>query len=154
MMLAKARAKLPRKVSSRDIYTSPIKMRGYNVGVYPVAGFVSTLDAGRLLANRLCEWSKSDHLSAAAKFERERKRLQKLWNRTIEFAALKTFGRPFNPIHDYKISAIGRDEFPENLKNILRSSAHEATFASKAAHAHKAAASFVTRSRGQIARCR
>lgn len=56
-----------------------------------------------------------------------------IWLR--ELACLETFGRPFE-FTDYKVSAIGRDEFSEERKNQIRYHAHTATDLRELARAH------------------
>ncbi len=95
---------------------------------------------GKLLLHRLPDWSKKDHEEAAHAHLAAKKEHQEHWGKSIESAAQETFKRPYHPLEDYKISAIGRDEFSDKHKAELRHHAVSAGTHSSLAQAHWKAA--------------
>lgn len=119
-------------------YHQGIKLRGYN-GQITVFQAVNDRDAAKVLKRLKPQWSKPEHADLAKAHEDEAQAQRAEWNRLLDEAAMATFGRPFQ-FHDYRISAIGREEFSEEHKKKLRFAAHAVTYHTLAARAHAKAA--------------
>ncbi len=131
--------KLP--VLSSKIYT-----RGYK---FPkTSGLVTPLtnhfQAATALLYNTPGWTKDDHLSAAGKQAKLAKKLEKRWGSAWDKAHMKTFGKKPG-MWDYKVSGIGRSEYSEADKNILRKLAHEVSDRRVLSRVHEIAASRVNR---------
>lgn len=118
------------------IYQERVKWPRWNVKVGPL---MDAAVGGKLLRMRLPSFTKQDHENAARQHITLSQKKDKDWAKLINKTHLATFGvkRDFT---DYKISGIGRDEYPEAAKNKLRRLAHESTAHYAAADAHWKAA--------------
>lgn len=105
------------------LYTARAKMPKWNI--QPTA-----LQAPKLLKRRLPEWTKQDHLDAAAIHRKAQQRAQRKWQ-TLLNAAEKKYGTD-GPL----ISAGLREHWPASVKEKIRSAAHRATAFGDAAHSH------------------
>jgi hypothetical protein len=65
------------------------------------------------------EFGAQEHRLAVAKFKDFEQRLQGLYEKALDQAAIETFGRKLN-IGEFHVSGIGRDEFSVAKKNRLR----------------------------------
>lgn len=119
------------------IYTDREKWPKYNVLISPLSAHGS--DAGKVLRKRLPNWTKEQHIAVAKKWETEAKKVNKQYIKALDDAAQETWGRDFK-VTDYRISAIGSDEFSEKMKKKLRALAQRESAAKKAAFAHEEAA--------------
>jgi hypothetical protein len=108
---------------------------------HPVAGSSA---AGKMLADRLPDWSKQDHLDATRYHTEMAREWGKEWGEVQREAHLETFGKEPGA-HDYKISGIGREEYSGTAKGRLRTLAHDKGEAGAIAAAHRAAASVASR---------
>lgn len=126
---------------SHAIYNTPMRLPRYNRQMQ-----VNTGDrrAGAVILRRLApSLSKWDHLRLAAYHFGRSKRLEKAWNIVFERACLEAFGRP-SRFGDYRITAIGCEEFSERRKKLLRHCAYNSTTHSDVAYAHFTAAGYRT----------
>lgn len=96
---------------------------------------------GAMLARRLPAFTKEACIAAANHFSAEQHRLERIWSRTADKAAMATWGRPYR-VSDYKISGIASDQFSKAHQDQLRSAAHGSTFAKDASRLHKEAARY------------
>lgn len=106
------------------VYHQAIRLRGYTWRV-TVFMTVSDLDGAKLLQKLNPDWTQDDHKRLSALHEEMATRQTGEWNRLFDKAAMETFGRP-SLFSDYKISAIGREEFSDEMKEQLRFAAHSA----------------------------
>jgi hypothetical protein len=118
-------------------YHHPVKLRGYNGKVDVFRACLPT-DGARVLRHAKPDWSVSEHLELATRHRVESERLSTLHGELLDQAHVQTFGRP-REIHDYRISAIGREEYPDAMKEELRKAAHGSSCHSRLAWAHLAA---------------
>lgn len=119
-------------------YHQSVKLSKYN-GEITVFQAVSDRDASKVLKRLKPDWTKEDHAELAKQHAKEAEAQQQEWDRLLDDAAMETFGRPFM-FTDYKISAIGRDEFSVEKKTAIRFAAHAATYHQLASRAHAMAA--------------
>jgi uncharacterized protein len=119
--------------ANHKVYNEAQKMPKYNGKVSPANAHGR--DGGKMLKQRLPEFTKQDHLEASKAHTEAAAAQEKTWNTEADKAAQETFGRPFQ-IGDYKISGIGSDKFSEASKDKLREAAHTATDHKEAALAH------------------
>ena len=122
------------------LYTKRVKLSGYRSPVTAI-GTHSQHDAAAIFRRIAPELTKADHKALAHAHYRASTAFNKLWDKVADRASKETFGRPFG-MGDYKISGIGRDEFPARYKNILRMAAHSSGDHSFLAHAHRHAAKY------------
>jgi hypothetical protein len=101
-------------------------------------------NGAKIVISLFPEWTKEDHLAAAAKHEKDADKMDRQWSKLRDEAHKKTFGKPAG-FHDYKVSGIGRSEYPEDMKEKLRELAHGATKAKALSYAHATAAKIVKR---------
>jgi hypothetical protein len=96
-------------------------------------------DAARLLRRLRPRMTRGAHRLRAGRFEFAADRCARAWRLAFESACLGAFGRA-PQIGDYRISGIGREEFPEAIKRRLRALAGaQSTLRDRArAHAHAA----------------
>lgn len=100
------------------VYRNATRMRGL---VKPVTVFSSGLrdcQLRRLVRHHFG----NDHLlhrGFALRYWKRMKRYQTLYNRALDLASQRTFGRPFT-FGDYRVSGIGRDEFESKDKDRIR----------------------------------
>jgi hypothetical protein len=118
---------------NHPVYSQPQKMAKYNGPVNPLNAHGS--DSGKMLRQRLGNWTKQDHLDAINAHTKLANAAKQQWGKVADAAAQKTFGRPFQ-VSDYQISGIGSDKFPPEYKNKLRELARAQTGHSSAADAH------------------
>lgn len=119
-------------------YHQRVKLRGYNSSI-TVFQATSPRDAARVLKRLKPDWTPAEHTALAEAHEAEAAAQEKAWNALLNEAAMATFGRPF-AFTDYRISAIGRDEFSDEHKQKIRFAAHAANYHKQAARAHAQAA--------------
>jgi hypothetical protein len=90
--------------------------------------------AAKLIARHATQWTKDEH-SAIAHYHSQRcEKLKSVWIKVAERAAMDLFGRPWE-FSDYQVCAVGRSEFSERHKRVLRHCAYRS-----AEHAHIAMA--------------
>lgn len=118
-------------------YHQAVKLRGYNRRV-DVFGAVTSSDAARVLRALQPTWSRQDHAQLAARHEAESERLREQHIALLNQAHFETFGVP-RGFFDYRISAIGREEYSETAKEQLRAAAHGSTYHKQLSAAHLAA---------------
>lgn len=115
-------------------YHQGVKLRGYNHRV-TVFQATSDRDAAKVLRRLKPDWSKSEHAELAKAHAAEADSQRMEWDRLLDDAAMATFGRPFQ-FQDYRISAIGREEFSDEHKQKIRFAAHATTYHTLASRAH------------------
>lgn len=99
----------------------------------------SNSDRAQALKKQFRFWSKADHTKAAAQHKEASIRWHRVWNKARDRAHREVFGKAPGPF-DYKISGIGRDEYPERYKSILRKAAQSASAHEIVSEAHAYAA--------------
>ncbi len=119
-------------------YHQAIKLPKYN-GKVTVFQALSGVDAAKVLRQAHPDWTPDDHLTLASLHQTESAKQQMRYNILLDSAAQETFGRRFH-VSDYRISAIGSEQFSELRKNELREAAHFQSRHAKIARAHMAAA--------------
>lgn len=119
-------------------YHQRVKLRGYN-GSITIFQATSDRDAAKVLKRVKPEWTPGEHETLAHAHAAEADTQRAEWNRLLDEAAMATFGRPFQ-FADYRVSAIGRDEFSEEHKQKIRFAAHASNYHTQAARAHAQAA--------------
>lgn len=124
---------------SSSTYAEKTKLPKYSgaVSVHSAHGS----DSGKLLRQRLPDWSKQDHTEAAQAHRDAADKAEKTWSKVADSAAQKTFGRPYQAT-DYHISGIASDKFDDSDKNKLRTAAHDASDHRSAADAHERAGKY------------
>ncbi len=101
-------------------------------------------NGAKIVISLFPEWTKEDHLAAAAKHEKDADKMDEQWGKLRDEAHKKTFGKSVE-FHDYKISGIGREEYPAEMKDKLRELAHGSSAAKALSYAHATAAKLVNR---------
>lgn len=116
------------------VYHDLIEHRGYTCKVSPL-NCHSARDSAAILKYRLPDWSKEEHAKAAKFHEDESKKKEEDWGKTQEKAHMETFGTS-PTITDYKISGIGREEYPAKYKDKMRKLSLDSAHHKAAAAAH------------------
>ena len=96
-------------------------------------------EGGKILRQRLPDWTKAQHVAEARKLLAQYRALNKAWGAVRDKEHLRVFKRPAG-FHDYIISGIGRAEYSEKAKDKLRLLSHTASAMHAAAWAHWRAA--------------
>jgi hypothetical protein len=122
------------------VYNDKQNMPKYNGPTSPALAGGRT--GGKMLRERLPEFTKQDHLDAAAAHTAAGMAKDKEWGKTADEAAQKTFGRPYEAT-DYKVSGIASDKFSDADKDKLRDLAHTSTDHMAAASAHLYASQYM-----------
>src|SRR5271157_4089098 len=122
------------------VYNDRQNMPKYNGPVSPANAHGR--DGGKMLRQRMPDFTKQDHLDAAAAHTAAGKEMDKEWVKTADAAAQKTFGRPYEAT-DYQISGIASDKFSSEDKDKLRDLAHTASDHFEAAAAHTFASQYM-----------
>ncbi len=128
-------------------YHLQVKLPKYN-GRVNIFQATCPTDAARLLRRNNPDWSKEDHLRLAQQHAERSSLEREKHAQLLDAAAQETFGRPFR-VTDYRISAIGCEEFSEEQKTALRYAAHAETNHLICARAHAKAANALA----YLARC-
>lgn len=131
---------MPTLVRSLDhiAYRTPIRLAKYN-GRVTVLRTHGHADGAKVLRRVNPDWTHADHFALAARHAQEAMRLNTEYSQLLDTAAMETFGRPFK-VSDYKISAIGCEQFSEPAKEALRFAAHASTNHMTLSLAHRRAA--------------
>lgn len=119
-------------------YHIAVKLPKYN-GHVNVFQACTPLDAAHVLRRNNPQWTKDDHLRLATAHAAQAARARDAYSELLDEASMEAFGRPFQ-VWDYRISAIGCDEFSDEHKDALRKAAHAKTHHLAAARAHAKAA--------------
>ena len=113
-------------------YNTPVKFKNWNVRV--TARYCPCERTSAKLIKKLTTLTKGEH-AEASKYHASRKvKLQAIWTKVANRAAMEAFGRPWQ-FTDYIVSGVGRSEFSEVHKLVLRHCAHRS-----GEHGHLAAA--------------
>ena len=126
------------EVLDHPAYHQAVKLRGYNCLV-SVFRATTDADAAKVLRRLNPAWTPAEHATLANAHAAASDRQRAVWDALLNEACLSAFGRPFQ-FADYRISGIGRDEFPEPVKEKLRFAAHATTYHGILARAHAYAA--------------
>lgn len=118
-------------------YHTPVKLRGFGSNITVFRACLPR-DGGRVLKLANPSWSKEDHQALAEQHREEGERLETLHRELLDLTHFETFGKP-RRFEDYRISAIGRDDYPEARKNQLRAVAHGSSYHRQLSCAHDAA---------------
>lgn len=118
-------------------YHGQVRLHGY-AGKVNISQVVLDGDAAKVLQRLNPSWLKADHQRLSKQHEQAMTTLDAQYRVLQDEAAMETFGRPFQ-FMDYKISAIGSDEFTEEKKTALRFAAHASATHSRLSRAHQIA---------------
>lgn len=121
---------------SDAVYHEHEKYPKYNRTISPLSGIGS--DGGKLLRNRLPDYTKQDHLDAAAHHKDMAEFHRQEWAKQQKAAHHEAFGKDPEST-DYSIAGIGKDEYSDHHKDRLRHHAHAISTHSSAAYAHEQA---------------
>lgn len=101
------------------IYNTPIKirLRTGKTTALRTGGCDGTV--AKIIRRAAIGWSRTDHDHAALYHNARYERLNSIWQKLLDKAMMQTHGRAMG-VTDYKVCAIGRDEFPEAMKRVLR----------------------------------
>lgn len=121
-------------------YHVALRLPRYNGKVTVFSATCST-DAAKVLRRANPEWSQEAHRNLALLHAFTAARLQVRHSELLDAAATETFGRPFQ-VTDYRIAAIGCEEFSEEQKAELRKAAYGRTAHQNCARAHAKASRF------------
>lgn len=126
--------------ANAGVYLKEKRVRGR---VYPtcVARLLDRRAGAKLLKRLLPGWTREMHLRQAQYHLMREKKLDACWTAVWTNAFKQTFGTP-PAMHDYHITAIGREELPEAKKRVLRHCAYSASRHGTLAVAHLSAAGF------------
>lgn len=122
----------------QSMYRSRVRLPKYN-GTVTLFGALSDRDGARVLRRLVPTLTAPQHAELSARHFRLAQKHRLRWSAALDDAALHHFGRPFD-IGDYRISAIGLDEFDDRFKDRARLHAHAFTEHELAARAHAYAA--------------
>lgn len=122
------------------MYTTRVRRGtlGYTRGVN-VPCCVVPLDAARLLKRLAPETSKEEHADHAVRHAIVAGALSALWGELADAAMMRLKGRTFSA-GDYRISGIGREEFSDDEKALLRKCAQDSSTHASLSTAHHIAA--------------
>lgn len=136
---AAAEKKIP--PATDKIYEKKFKLKGYSM---PVSVFQAHggSDMGKILIYIFPKWTKADHLAAAFKHKRDYERLRGKWDNLADKAHMDTFGKE-RTVWDYRVSGIGDDKYPEEVKDKLRRLNTKNSKAAMLSGAHEEAAKLV-----------
>ncbi len=134
---------MPLEALDSAAYTTPLKLRGYT-GQTTALSTLTHGDAAKILRRTRPDWTKSDHRTLADGHALAAQASEQEWSDLVDQAAVATFGRPFQ-VTDYRISGIACEEFPEEVKDRLRTLAHAKTHHCHLAGAHAWAAKWFRR---------
>jgi len=139
-ILSAAEKKIP--PATDKIYDKKFKLPGHPI---PVSVFqASGTDTGKILVYLFPKWTKADHLAAAFKHKRDYDRIREKWNNLADQAHQDTFGKE-RTIWDYKVSHVGDEKYPDDVKNKLRKFSTKNSKAAMLSGAHEEAAKLVGR---------
>lgn len=130
-----------------DIYQKRFKFP--KVSVHETAMHSYGNNGAKIVISLFPDWTKEDHLAASAKHEKDADKMDDQWGKLQKQAHKQTFGKD-PEFGDYKISGIGSDKYPEDMKDKLRELAHGATKARALSYAHKDAARLVNRIKNKV----
>jgi hypothetical protein len=119
-------------------YHQAVQLPKYN-GKVTVFQALSGTDGARVLRSVNPDWTAEDHMTLASLHQTESAKQQMRYGVLLNAAAKETFGRPFQ-VSDYRISAIGTDQFSDSMKTELREAAHAQSYHAIVARAHMTAA--------------
>ncbi len=105
--------------SAASIYTRGYKFGSQRVYVTPLTSGAWNSQAVIALLRNTPTWTKSDHQDVAAKHKKTAQKFERLWGKTQDAAHMERFGRKAT-MADYRVSGIGRDDYSEAKKNLLR----------------------------------
>jgi len=125
---------------SHPVYCSETKLKNWN-GLVSVKNCGCERMAARLLKRAMPELTKQQHSAFAAYHSNRAAKLLSIWNRVMDRAAIETFGRPWI-FTDYKICAIGCEDFSATHKRVLRHCAYRRTEHSHLARVHERLAKY------------
>lgn len=124
--------------------TKLFKLPKYNMNVNVFTAHGN--DSGKVLIYLLGRegWTKADYLEAASIYAKESDKAADQWHRLIQKAHKETFKEDYKAT-DYKVSGIGRDEYPEKYKDKLRKYSTAKSYYKGLEHGMKAAAKLSNR---------
>lgn len=115
--------------------------RGWHGYTFPVSvlSVYQPNDGKSLLKRVMPDLSRTDHAKLAEQHVVASIKNRASWLRLIDKTCRKLFGRPYG-IADYRISGVGRDDFPQSVKDKLSKMAVNAGLHARLAVLHKMAA--------------
>jgi hypothetical protein len=120
---------------THSAYHQETKLRGWNCKTTALRCNDKKI-AAKLIRRLGPAWTSEEHESIAKYHAHRAEKLVAIWTKVLECAAMESLGRPWH-LTDYKVSGIGRDEFPENHKRVLRHCIHRSYQHRVMAEAHK-----------------
>lgn len=109
--------RIPKTALSSPIYNTPTKLPLAGKRTARAAGCSGT--AARIMRRATPGWTKVDHDHAARYHLARYERLNSFWEKLLDKAMIRQYGRAMG-VMDYRVCAIGRDEFPDTVKRVLR----------------------------------
>lgn len=101
-------------------------------------------DGRKVLAGRLPDWTPEQHLDRALALRQLADELLAAWNREANRATRALFGRDYSLARgDYQVAGVGRADFPDDVKEKLRTFARGASEARSFSRLHGDAAAYV-----------
>lgn len=123
-------------------YSKEIKMRKYS-GAYTAKSSM-TKPAAYAARQAFPHYTRSQHLLASRQLRIAASAFEAAAISLRQAASCITFARSTSATLDYKVSAIGREEYPEQVKDAIRTAAHAETNCRNAASAHEYAAKYLS----------
>jgi hypothetical protein len=119
---------------THSVYHQTTKLRGWNCKTAALRCHDAKI-AARLIRRFGPTWTSQEHASIARYHTHRAEKLLAVYKRVLERAALHSLGRPWQ-FTDYKVSGVGRDEFSEAHKRVLRHCIHRSYEHEDMAEAH------------------
>ena len=119
---------------SHPSYTKSVKLRSWNCRTSALHCSDPKV-AAQLIARFGPVRTAREHFSIAQYHVARYHKMKAIWSLVAERAAMEALNRPWK-IEDYKICAIGREEFSEAHKRVLRHCAYRSTEHLQIARAH------------------
>lgn len=104
---------------SSPIYNTSVKLRLISGRPTALRTGRCVLTAAKVISQTTQGWRKDMHAQAALYHMARYERLNGIWLKLLDKAMLTAHGRSMGAL-DYRICAIGRDEFPDSIKRVLR----------------------------------
>ncbi len=122
------------------VYSTAVKVR-CSKRLWSAIDHPHEYTTAKILGVTCAGFSKADHLAAADYHQNRAERLDSFWGLIADHQMQRIFGRSMG-VADYKVCAIGREEFPDSKKLVLRHCAYQSSKHKKMARAHQHIAKF------------
>ena len=125
------------RMNPRGLDISPYR-REFTIGRYKhsINHSTSSKNTRAIMRKLFPGWSKEDHVERLIRLSRMIHVASAVWGRIADKAHGEAFPGKRRGMLDYKISGVGRDEYPERLKGRLRIAARQEGTIVSAIHAH------------------